>query len=163
MSVFAWNGVHIFYYLEVLTWTDFPLAYSWLQSDEVVTPGAKPPGYPCQWSLSKKAGRAWNSRFLHKSQHSAIQRILPNVPSRARRDRNTTCDDKGSEFKWTFLTKPHIIVACTTKRDDLLVAFFVSYILCHTFQFSKKIAPIFCVIHIVPYTFLQWVFLSYTS
>ena len=33
------------------------------------------------------------------------------------------------------------------------VAIFVSYILCHTPQFSKKITPMFCVIHIVPYTF----------
>ena len=35
------------------------------------------------------------------------------------------------------------------------VAIFVSYILCHTPRFSKKITPMFCVIHIVPYTVLQ--------
>ena len=40
-------------------------------------------------------------------------------------------------------------------KAGYLVAFFVSYILCHTPRFSKKIAPIFCVIHIVSYTFLQ--------
>ena len=117
IGVLAWYGrCSCFFCLDVLTWNDFLLAYSWLQSDEAVTPGAKPPGYPCQWSCSKKAGTAGNSRFLHKSQHSAIQRILLNVPSRAvvpvGIKTRQTCYDKGSEFKWTFLTKPHIIVAC---------------------------------------------------
>ena len=37
----------------------------------------------------------------------------------------------------------------------------MSYALCHTPWFSKKITPIFCVIHFAPYTFWQWFFLSY--
>ena len=42
----------------------------------------------------------------------------------------------------------------TFLQVNFLVAFFVSYILCHTPRFSRKIVPIFCVIHIVPYTFI---------
>ena len=85
----------------------------------MVTPRAKPPGYPRQWSFSKKAGTAGNSRFLNKSRRQPMRRRVP-----VEIGKNTTdlCDDKGSEFKTTFFTKPHITVACTTTvaRDDLL-------------------------------------------
>ena len=61
---------------------------------------------------------------------------------------------------WSLTSKPP--TKCSPFTYVILkVAIFVSYIFCHTPPFSKKITPMFCVIHIVSYTFLQRFFLSY--